>query len=846
MKFFNILSLVVVSTTVLISCDTKRNPYFGDDDAQFYVGSVTGDAETKRLGSLKARNQTTIKFTACIKTLAGGGVPSGLRFDVIAGNETQAATTVIEGCLSWDEVHSYDDLNHEFHLRLKRTIISRNDYNGRRNFEIFWNVKTDKFSDNLKNNKVPVRTEDPVENKFEMGDATNTAQSRDPVTSADGGTTTPTNVQPTGDISLDSVDRSSLKTRLVLPNITLTRVKLKQEESFKVDQNLTLYPQHTYLVSADPKYYVNMINNPDQEMNPPGGNYKITLVFMDDPQIDLEKLNQELKSLQSLESLDKSQTRESQKIKLATQVLLSEKAIVPNIPLSDIQRKKILAKVLIPLVHSTVQFVADKKTGKSIETYIDLGVKNLASLDVRSIVAVTVENISTGQKHQLKGHGVGYVKSLLEPGAITLIQSPIEADYILNEYQSLVAMNQKLRPYDLFVKKEKDLAVMSKADIKNDFFLQEFFKDSYPFAKELEIFFDGKLINYRANLLEKAFCDKMFMHDELKPVAGKTKDYDEMQLFWSLNCQRDMDAYIDLNVLDFVENAEGATVTKLGKSVTETISISRNFERTLGTGTVTGTNAEAGGSSEIDPFKVIDLFVPGLLGNIASKFTSTAAKYLINTFGKEIPAGLTAEQLEKTLKFRRKEVKGLASRITSALPSLRMNVGGKWAIATSSSSATLKGAKVDRTSSEKLNINIDSYKINITTRRCAVVSYQPWVVERFAIKHNIKLRSGFIVCSDKAIKPTYVERYYMVNQDCSEKNGTTDCASDQENTLRMILRGEQMYGMFNQLVESTDLEILLSPMEPTALEQKRMHWTTLMDALQTTQLFPGVFAPSSK
>ncbi len=846
MKFFNILSLMVASATVLISCDTKRNPYFGDDDAQFYIGSVTGDPETKTLASEKARNQTKIRFTACLKTLAGGGVPSGLRFDVIAGSETQAATTVKEGCLSWNEVHSYYELSHEFHLRLKRTIISRNEYNGKRDFEIFWNVKQEKFSDNLKDSKVPVRTEDPVENKFEMGDATDTSQNRAPVTSNNGGTTTPETVPSGGNISTDSADRSSLKTRLVLTSIALNRVKLNQEQPYKVDQNLTLYSQHTYQVSADPKYLVNMINNPDEVVNPPGGKYKITLVLMDDPQIDLEKLNTELKSHSSLESLDKSQTRESHKMKLAAQVLVAENAIAPNVALSDLQRKKILAKVLIPLVHSTVQFIADKKAEQNIETYVDLSVKKLASLDVRSIVAVTVENVSTGQRHQLKGHGVGYVKDLLNPGAVTLIQSPIEADYILNEYQSLVTMNQKHRPYDLFVKKEKDLALMNKADIKNDFFLQQFFKDSYPFAKELESYFEGKLQVYRANLMEKAFCEKMFMHDDLKPVAGVTKDYEQGNAVWSFNCQSDMDAYLDLNVLDFVENAEGSTVTKLGKSVTETISISRNFERTLGSGTVTGTNTEAGGFSDIDPFKIIDLFVPGLLGDIASKFTSSAAKYLINAFGKEIPAGLAGKALDNAVKLRNKEVKGVASRISGALPSFKMNVGGKWAIASSATSSSSKGAKIDRTSSEKLNINIDTYRINITTRRCAVASFKPWVVEHFARKHNLKLRSGLIVCSDKTMKPNYVERYYMVNQECSEKNGTTDCASDQENTLRMILRGEQIYGMFNQLVESTELEVLLSPMEPTALEQKRMHWTTLMDALQTTQLFPGVLLPSSK
>lgn len=832
MKFFNLLIISTLSTLFLISCDTKRNPYFGDDDAQFSISSVDGKAEASLLSSDKDITETKITFTACLKTLSGEGLPNGLLFEIQAGEEKLSSKTNIDGCLVWEERHRYESKAHQFNLRLNRTFLSKNDYNGKRKVSIYWDLKENSFSDNLKkNDNVPVRTEDPVQDGFSIPDATDTVQqaANDKAPSNNEPFNTPAPTE--NEIDLDKADRATLKTRLVLTSIALNRVKLKQDAPYKVDQNLTLYTQHTYRVSADPKYYVNMIKNPDTAVSPPGGKYKITLVFMDDPKIDLDKLAEELKGHNSLASIEKSQTDESRRIQLATQVLVSEKAITEVNPLTDFERRKILTKVMIPLVHSTVEFIADKKAEQNIEKYIDLSIKKLASLDVRSIVAVTVENVSQGQKQRLKGHGVGYVGNLLEPGTVTLLQSPVEADFLLSEYKRLVTSVEKYRPYDLFVAREKDLAVMNKADLANDTFPQSYFQKAYPFAEETENFLDMKLDKYRKSLYERSLCHKLFLNEELKTLDSKTKHGDEARLVWAFNCHSNVESYLDVSVIDFVDNVDGAVVKKVGRSIPEEISISRNFEKSLAEGVTTGTKRDFGAGKESGTTlaALLDIFVPGLLGKAADKVVHTASKLFFKI--------LANENIEK---------EAIQQVVRTSLSSMKMNIGGNWFSATSKESAEGKSGTIARTSSEKMSINTDTYKISINTKRCAIVNYKPWVVQHLAQKNQLNIRSGFVVCSDKIKKPTYTERYYVVNQACSEKNGTTDCASQEENTLRMILRGEVMYNMFNKIVESTELEILLNPVASDALEQKRMHWVNLMDGLQTTQIFPGVLLPPAK
>ena len=827
MKFFNLLVLSALSTTLLISCDTKRSPYVGDEDAQFFIGSVDGKTETKHRNSEKKPDQTQITFTACLKTLAGGGIPNGLSFDIQTGSEKQSSKTNQDGCITWIEIHRFNPAVYERNLRLTRTIQSRNDYAGKRSLTIYWNPRTNALANNLQNDLVPVRTEDPVENTFRMSDATLTKQSKAGEISSTDGTVSSSDGTgiPGQDVEVEGTNPNELQTRLVLSSIELTHVKLNQEAPFKVDKNLTLYSQHTYQVSAAPKYYVNTIDNPDEEVNPPGGKYKITLVFMDDPRIDLEKLSSEIAQHASVESLNKSTSIEGRQLKLAAQVLISNKELAVNGVLTAATKKQLLNKALISHVHATAQFIADKKAEQDIEKYVDIHLKKLASLDVRSVLAVTVENISTDQTQKLKGHGIGYVNNLLEPGSVTLLQSPIEADSLYNEYVTTENDKEKIKPLDLFVQasnaqlKERALAPLDKntiprAQLNNPML----FKTDYPFNQEFETFLNNGQTPQTRALFVRALCYKLFMLEELKPLDAKKGWFEnETRNSWVQRCQMEQSfrmKYYNVQVVDFVESVDDAKVTKVGQSVKEDIKISRSFEKSDSTSQSQGHKSETSIAHQDWKMMLGNFLVDGVLAAV------TVANPLAGA--------------------------ALTTGLNFAKEHFPISSGGSFYYSTAVESSQSTSEGISREISQAISINIDTFKINVETRRCALITYEPWVEKVMNDIHHLKLRKGFIACAAKTAKPTYYEKYYMVTQDCSEKNGTTDCTSGEENQLRMVLRGETKYKQFNEMVKNTKLSIFLDPVDSELLEQQRMKWAKMMDSIMTSQVFPGAIVPVMK
>lgn len=799
MKFFN-LFLVSGLAFSIAACDTKRNPYFSDDNAQFYVGSIKDDKVEEKTDEAGAIYGAKITFVACLKTLAGGGIPPRVKFEVQAGNDSIVSKTNKDGCIEWTEDHSFEPNQYERNLKLIRTFVSRNDYVGKVQHIIYWNNKSNKITTDIDTKTPPRGVEDPIEQTFTMGDAHITKQNADTLTTSQDGQ--------------QGVSQKN-STRLVLSGISLTRVKMNQETPFKVDRNLTLHAQHTYQVSATPKFYVKTFNNANEEVNLPGGKYKLTLVFMDDPGIDLEKLSQELNVHKTASSFNNAQSSEGKKLKLATELMLSKKELNPDQQLSDADKKKILTTVLLRHVHSTVQFIADKTAENDIEKYIDLQLKKLASLDVRTVLAVTVENISTGQKQKLKGHGVGYINSLLDAGAVTLFQSPIEADQLYNAYTVQRIQMDNLRPLDMYLQastlqlKERALAPLDMKDLTKVEIRQAQFVGGYPFNAEFEAFLANKMDQPRKATFLRALCVKMLSVDQLKSIdtpsnafrSNDRKGLIEKCMFKQLTNFK----YYNVDVFDFVESVDDAKVSKVGKSVTETISVSRGFS-------LSESSSQSSSSSHDDWALFFgNLLIDGAIGTVS------ATNPIV---GKALEIGVKA--------------------VKSLIP---VSLGGEWYWASSAERSKSQTASISRGSAENLSINIDTYKITAETKRCAVITYEPWLIKYFAEQEKVQVRKGFIACAAKTIRPTYTEKYYMVTQECSEKNGTTDCASDEENKLRIMMRGEPVYQQFNEMMVNTKLNILLDPIQPDALEKQRTEWKSLMDAALMSQVFPGAFIP---
>ncbi len=813
MKFFNLVCILSVSL-FLVSCDTKRNPYFGDDDAQFVISTVESKSPpiNSQFNSDGLVSAKQISFTACLKNLAGEALPSRLQFEVQAGNEKQLINTNPEGCIVWKEEHSFDPLADHKNFRLHRVIVSRNDFTGKRNFIIYWNPQADTVQHNINNDIEPQETEDPPSQGFKIQDIN---QGKDLATEG----TNPGPVAPTINPNSSAEQpnqvtpaRPNSSVRLVVSNVSLEHITLNQEKPYSIDKNLTLFAQHTYKVNAVPKFYVKTLKNLNEEQTPTGGKYKITLVFMEDLGIDLEQLSTELNNHESFDSLMKSTSAASRPYKLAAELLISNKEIQTGPVLDWNQKKRIMTKALVGRVHATTQYISEHKPGKNIEAYINLRLKKLEALNVRSVVAMTIENVSNGQKQSLKGHGIGYIKKILEPGDTNLIPTVIEADLIYNEYSMLNVKNEKLRPLDMFLQtsalqlKDRAMTQMDTANLKYEEFPQAFFEPNYPFALELEEFFANTQTVYRKKAFLRSLCNKIFLNEDLRFLEkAKQQHPDEQRLLWTFKCHSAMNQFYDISIVDFIESAQDAKVLKLGESVKEEIKISRDFVKSDTSATRRGGSA----STSLDmQLSLVNNLIDGVIvaTSLVDPILATGIKFLKNAFP--------------------------------------MSSGSNWYMTTSTEVSETKSGSISKSSSQVLKVNIDSYRISPESRRCAIVTYKQGTVKYFADHYKKKLKKGFIVCSKKTIRPTYVEKYYMVTQDCSEDNGTTDCASASENRLRMMLRGETTYKMFNNFVLDSKLEIMLDLTHSDALDQQRMQWTTMLDSILTSQIFPGAIVPS--
>ncbi len=833
MKFFNLILLFLISTIFLSACDTKRNPYFGDDDAQFYLGSIelksTVNAHFNSDGEVDRKE---INLIACLKNLSGGALPPKLKFEILAGNQSLSRITDKNGCLEWKESHGFDPKSDYKNLKLVRTFNSKSDYNGKRTQEIYWSPHTGSLVNNIDSKAQPQNTEDPLEIGFETGDITLTHQSVNR-SNSDSATPNPNNSATTGsgsdlaipaETNLETSNSPALvsqnQTRLVLTSVDLTHLKLNQGTPFSVDQNLTLYAKHTYQFSASPKFYVKSFDNLNSEQNPPAGKYKITLAFMDDPQFDLEKLALELNQNQTLEDLNKNSTSEGKRLHIATQMLASKKEISVNGKLSATDKKKILAKSILSHVHTTTQFVADKNAEQAIIKYLDIELKKLASLDIRSVLAVTIESVGIDQKQKLKAHGIGYVNNLLSPGSITLIKTSIEADLIYDQYRAAQEAHKKISPFNLFLQtsneqlKDKSLVALDLKSIPQNQFPQTVYPIEYPFAKELEMYFKNSMNLYKKDLFHRAICNKIFVNETTKSMEKSNQKFpDEQRLLWAFRCHSGHGfraPYYDVSVLDFVESTKEAQISKVGQTITEEFMFSKSFSNSTSTSSSTKKSFDSSITLDSAISAFSNFLVDGLVGTVQ------AANPVVGS-----ALGI----------------------LKSAFP---ISFGGSWGHATSSSQSQDRNTSVSQGSSQKLSVHIDTFKMNLETRRCALISYRPWVVNYFKSEFNVALKKGFFVCSEKATKPQYYEKYYTVSQACSQNSATTDCASEDESRLRMMIRGENTYEMFKNTMMNENFEILITPLGSEALEQQKMQWTSMIDSALTTQVFPGALTPVFK
>lgn len=143
MTSYKALALIVVS--VLLASCSKKDVHFSKDGATFYVDSITpafyADELTNDVVSRKF-----INLTACIKDNAMSASVMNLKFQISAGGVSTVKSTDERGCLVWQELFSFQPLDHEKFIALERTITAVEGHSGSELVQLAYNPWKDKLS----------------------------------------------------------------------------------------------------------------------------------------------------------------------------------------------------------------------------------------------------------------------------------------------------------------------------------------------------------------------------------------------------------------------------------------------------------------------------------------------------------------------------------------------------------------------------------------------------------------------------------------------------------------------------------------------------------------------------
>ncbi|MFN8791463.1 MAG: hypothetical protein ACK5Y2_08420 [Bdellovibrionales bacterium] len=129
-----------------------------------------------------------------------------------------------------------------------------------------------------------------------------------------------------------------------------------------------------------------------------------------------------------------------------------------------------------------------------------------------------------------------------------------------------------------------------------------------------------------------------------------------------------------------------------------------------------------------------------------------------------------------------------------------------------------------------------TYEIKADTRRCLILSPAEWVM-KFYKDEPIK---GLVYCSQNLkAQDTRYETYYLVNsQPGRDGSPYVDNASLELTPWRMLIRGNELFGLFKTIAEKPMYSLMLSRVpEETELHQR----FSLMYEKGATQLIPGAF-----
>lgn len=800
MMFSKQLFILPLLAATLTSCTSEKSPYWGKEVAEFKVSAPTAEPlGSNGEDSFGFKNKANMSFNACLSDLSGGPLPSGLDFAVKVGSQEEIPVkTDVKSCIKWEREIGYTELKSEKYYLLKTKFISRNKLKGEITLDLLLNPLSSSVTDMRDISASKKRDIEEVQ-----GDTVNIQD----ITSGNGSQITLPGQQGSIIPGTNVITGTAVTTdyTVVINAVTLEKIRLDMDKPYTVDEHLNLTTHNTFLVSVSPQFIVRRFNNQFEKLAPSRGQFKISLAFLAEPDFRIDDLWKRLESLKlfgDVKQLMGTSKNRKEAFDLNITRFLKEKEQELNYEMTVEDKRLVLARLMLPFVHQTVQTTAEMTPQFGLQQEVTVGLDQMALFPRRAMIAVTVEPIGPEIKKQMKADGAGYVTSLYSPSGVTQFAPyKIEADLIHSQKQNFTDANKPKKPLEMFSGipvAQSRVYPMSLGDVS---FQHNRIAPAikYDLTQMMGNFYAGKLSGFEKNQFLKALCHKVYTHDSLQSA-----DHDVLQAMRK-GCERSPDLILEISQLDFIDSLVEDKVNLVGPVVGNAISISQSFSR------ATGSSRDQG--STLSANVGVDLGF-----NLGFGYD---LKPSAGGGGQQAPA--PANPLTTTAGFS---------------GGFKASIGQNWYYTESKSKSTKGGTDSTLSSSFKVNFETYNFAINAKTKRCLFVKTNDEIIENLG-KSGISMPLGLYHCESQIIERQYKENFYLVRQECVAGSPVADCSLDQENGLTMMIRGKNAFNMFVSLVQNIDLETSLMPVSSERLKSQIQSWETQLKTMATTQVYPG-------
>lgn len=765
--------LVPAMLLLVTACTSERTPYWGQNMAEFRVGTPTAEAIASGTDEFTLTNKQRFIFEACITDLDGKALPPGLIFTVQTNSSDSVdRETDLDGCINWEREIGYTQINTEKNYVLKTKFISKNQIKGTFVIDLVLNPITSKVSDlrdrtNARKDDLVVVEDDQI-NIQRIDRPAPPPEPRE--RSADD--LVITNVLPEV--------RNQAAYQLVIDGFGLEKRRLDIAKPYSVDSHLNVSTHNIYKLSAKPQFLVKRFNNQVELLSPKTGKFRMTLAFMAEPDFDINEVWKKVESLKILEDIKKlndvTAVRKEAFEKNITRILTTRASELRK-ELTLNEKRILMSQLMLPFVHQTHQTVADMTADFGLQTEINVALDQTSLFQKRAMIAITVEPISSDLENAVKADGAGIAPNMFAISSISnFLPMRIEADLIHRERQSFLRTNQAPKAMQIFE---------STSAPKNRVFK---IADTLPGVNsayhgknlfdKIDLFLQGQLSKSEMFNFHRALCYNFYMHSETKNIP--------LYLRTSLvrGCSNDpRGRVLETGILSFVDTLPQDKVNLQGHVIPYKLSTSQNFSRSSSRSQVSGSSTSA-------------------------------------SLGWEFGLNLDFSPIPKT---------GGA---------FKASIGQSWFQTDSTAKSTSGSQDTSLSSSFNLIIEASTFEIQYNAQKCLLFKLSDEAASNMT-RQNFTVPKGIYYCS-KVIQPAkFLETYYLVKQDCIAGSAFADCSSDQENTMTLMIRGNQEFLKFKNIVTNSNFDTLLMPVSGEELKQQIPAWENRLKTNATTQVFPG-------